>query len=126
MCMNHYNTSNAELLQPLSVTHQTDSSLNTFSLPLSLSSPEAGKDFVLLDHVTVGPLGPYTRSRCVAVEIIDDGECERSERFYLSLQSSDPLVSFPVNNAQVVIDGTTEFDDCGVYYSTSWKFNVSD
>ena len=107
---------NAELLQP--VTHQqVHSTPFSPSLSLSLSSPEAGKDFVLLDHVTVGPLGPYTRSRCVAVEIIDDGECEQSERFYLSLQSSDPLVSFPVNNALVFIDGTTEYDDCGMYYS---------
>ena len=49
----------------------------------------------------------------MAVEIIDDGDCEQGERFYLSLESTDPLVSFPVNNAVVVIDGTTEYDDCG-------------
>ena len=66
----------------------------------------------------VGPLGPYTPSRCVAVEIIDDGDCEQGERFYLSLQSTDPLISFPVNNAQVVIDGTTEYDDCGERYNS--------
>jgi hypothetical protein len=48
----------------------------------------------------------------VAVEIIDDGDCEMAERFYLSLDSSEPLVSFPVNNVEVVIDGTTEYDDC--------------
>ena len=67
--------------------------------------------------MTVGPFGPYSPSRCLGVEIIDDGDCEQAERFTLSLESSDLLVSFPVNNAQIVIDGTTEHDDCGEHDS---------
>ena len=66
-----------------------------------------------LDHLPVGPLGPYSPSRCLAVHIIDDGDCEQAEQFYLSLDTTDPLVTFSVNNVRVVIDGTTEYDDCG-------------
>ena len=74
---------------------------------------EADRDFVPLSHVPVGPLGPYSKRRCVPVEIINDGDCEKAERFYLTLATSEPLVTFTTNNAPVVIDGTTEYDDCG-------------
>ena len=74
---------------------------------------EASRDFVELESVTVGPFGPYTMRRCVAIEIIDDGDCEQSERFFLSLDSTHSSMTFPNNHAKVVIDGTTEYDDCG-------------
>jgi hypothetical protein len=74
---------------------------------------KANRDFIPLKDVTVGPLGPYSMRRCIPIHIINDGECERrSERFYVTLESEETLVSFPNNNAQVVIDGTTEYDDC--------------
>ena len=63
--------------------------------------------------MNIGPFTAYGMRKCAAIQIIDDGDCEQSERFFLRLDSTDPLVTFTTNNVPVVIDGTTEYDDCG-------------
>ena len=80
------------------------------------SLSESGLDFVPISTATLGPIGHYVTRRCIAVSIIDDGECERrAERFYLTLQTNEVLVTFSRNNIPIIIDGTTEQVDCGTY-----------
>ena len=77
---------------------------------------ESGMDFVPISAVTLGPIGHYVTRRCIPVSIIDDGDCERrAERFYLTLQTNEDLVTFSRNNIPIIIDGTTEQVDCGMY-----------
>lgn len=83
-------------------------------LPPQCVPSEAGRDYVPLNSTTLRALGPYNTRQCIPVVIINDGDCERwAERFTLTLETEESLVSFPNNNAQVVIDGTREYDDCG-------------